>query len=123
MQKSGKVIKRYSLAFRQKVVSEIESGKLSIAEARKLYDINGCETIQYWIKKMGKNQLLSKVVRIEMVDEMNQLRELNRQKKELETALAQAYLKNLSLEKILEIASKEYGEDFKKKYGTKASNL
>lgn len=123
MQKSGKVIKRYSLAFRQKVVSEIESGKLSIAEARKLYDINGCETIQYWIKKMGKNQLLSKVVRIEMVDEMNQLRELNRQKKELETALAQAYLKNLSLEKILEIASKEYGEDLKKKYGTKASNL
>lgn len=123
MQKSGKVIKRYSLAFRQKVVSEIESGKLSISEARKLYDINGCETIQCWIKKMGKNQLLSKVVRIEMIDERNQLRELNRQIKELESALAQAYVKNLSLEKIIEIASKEYGEDIKKKYDTKALNL
>lgn len=123
MQKSGKVIKRYSLAFRQKVVSEIESGKLSISEARKLYDINGCETIQCWIKKMGKNQLLSKVVRIEMIDETNQLRELNRQIKELESALAQAYVKNLSLEKIIEIASKEYGEDIKKKYDTKALNL
>jgi hypothetical protein len=33
------VTKKYSSAFKQKVVSEIESGKLSINEAMKIYDI------------------------------------------------------------------------------------
>lgn len=45
---------RYSLAFKQKVVSEIESGQLSIGEAQHLYDIRGHETIQKWIGKLGK---------------------------------------------------------------------
>jgi hypothetical protein len=32
---------QYSLAFKQKVVSEIESGKYSVGEARRIYDIKG----------------------------------------------------------------------------------
>ena len=36
---------KYSTAFKQKVISEIESGKLTIAEARKIYDIKSSPTI------------------------------------------------------------------------------
>ena len=36
-----KITIRYSTAFKQKIVSEIESGKLTIAKAKKIYDIKG----------------------------------------------------------------------------------
>jgi len=116
----NRIIVKYSLAFKQKVVSEIEEGKLSKSEAYKLYNIKGGSTIQRWIKNMGKNHLLNKVVKIELTDEVNLLKQREKEKRELESALAQAHLRILSLEKMLEIAGKEYGEDLKKKYGIEA---
>ncbi len=121
MESKDQIIKRYSLSFKKKVVNEIEEGKLRISEAQKLYDIRGSETIVRWIKKLGKNHLLNKVVRIELKDEVSKLKQIEKEKRELESALAQAHLKILSLEKMLEIAGREYGEDFKKKYDTEAS--
>ena len=121
MESRSRIIKRYSLSFKQKVVREIEEGKLSISEAQKLYDLGGATTVKRWIKKLGKNELLNKVVRIELKDEVSKLKQIEKQKRELEAALAQAHLKILSLEKMLEIAGREYGEDFKKKYDTEAS--
>lgn len=115
-----KTFVKYSLAFKQKVVREIEEGKLSQSEASKLYNIKGGSTIQKWIKKMGKNYLLNKIVRIELTDEVNMLKQREKEKRELESALAQAHLKIMSLEKMLELAGREYGEDIKKKYGTEA---
>lgn len=120
MEEKGKIIKRYSRAFRQKVVNEIEEGKLKINQAKKLYDIKGCDTIQRWIKSLGKNELLNKVVRIDLSDEVNKLKELEKEKHQMESALAKAHLKIMSLEKVLKIASEEYGEDIKKKYDTEA---
>lgn len=112
---------RYSTAFRRKVVEEIESGKYSIGEAARIYDIRGGETIQNWLRKMGRKHLLNKVVRIEMKDEKDKLKALEGEKKELESALAQAHLKILSLETMLDIASEKVGQDLKKKYATKVS--
>jgi transposase-like protein len=112
---------RYSLAFRQKVVSEIESGKLTYSEAQRIYGITGCETIPNWVKKFGKNHLLNKVVRIQMKDEKDEIKELRRQKRELESALAQAHVKNIVLEGLIEAASEHYGTDLKKNFGAKAS--
>lgn len=120
MTNEGRRILRYSLAFKQKVVKEIEEGKLSISESKKLYNIKGGGTLQGWIKKMGKNHLLNKVVKVALTDEVNILKQTEKEKQELETALAQAHLRILSLEKILEIAGRNYGEDIKKKYTTKA---
>jgi transposase len=115
------IIKLYSLAFKQKVVSEIEAGKLTATEARRFYDIKGCETVKSWIKKMGKHHLLAKVVRIEMKDEKDTIKELKKQKKELESALAQEVLKNLALESLIEAAEDHYGTNLKKTFGEKES--
>ena len=112
---------RYSLAFKQKVIREIETGKFSIGEARRIYDIKGCATIPGWLKKLGKHHLLDKVVRIEMKGEKDKLKELERQKKQLESALAQEHLKNLCLEALIESAEEHYGVDLKKNFGEKAS--
>ena len=107
-------LKRYSTAFKQKVIKEIENGHLTKEGARKLYGIGGGTTIQNWIKQFGKLHLLNKIVRIELKDELSKLKELEKQKKELESALAQAHLKLVTYESIIEVAEEELGIDLKK---------
>jgi transposase-like protein len=120
--KKGRNFIRYSLAFRQKVVSEIENGKLGIAEARRLYDIGGGGTIQEWMKKLGKAHLLNKVIHIKMTDEVNKIKELEKEKKALESALAQAQLKIITLESTVKVLEEKASEKLKKKTDIKSSN-
>lgn len=108
---------RYSTAFKHKVISEIESGKLTLEEARRVYDIRGGATIQQWLKKYGKSHLLSKVIRVSMRDEKDRLKELEREKQKLESALAQAHLKIVGLEALIESAEERFDVDFKKNFG------
>ena len=119
--RKSKIFHRYSLAFKQKVVFEIENGKLTISEARKVYDISGEETIQRWLKKLGKTHLLNKVIHIELKNEPNKIKELERQKKELESALAQAHLKIITLESSLKVLEEKSGVKLKKKINIKSS--
>jgi transposase len=112
---------RYSTAFKLKVVEQIEQGELTVAQARRLYDIRGGQTIQRWLVKHGKSHLLSRVVHIEMKDEKDRVKQLEAEKKQLESALAQATVKNLFLEKVIELAKEEYGIDVKKNFGTEPS--
>ncbi len=114
MEPQQKITKLYSLAFKQKVISEIESGKLTRSEARKLYGISGGSTLTTWLKKLGKTYLLNKVVRIEMKDEVSKLKQLEKEKKELESALANAHLKLITYETLIEVAEEELGVDLKK---------
>jgi transposase len=112
------VVKRYSSAFKLKVVNEIESGKLSINQAMEIYDIGGNATISRWIKNLGKNHLLSKIVRIEMKDENDKLKELKERVRHLEKLLANKELDGLMNEAFLELLAEDHGvdlEEFKKK--------
>ena len=119
MENGQRVFHRYSLAFKQKVVAEIERGELRIGDAQRIYDIRGNETIQSWIRKLGKNHLLNKVVRIEMKDEKERIKELEKQVKGLESALAQSHVKNIALESLIECAEEHYQTDLKKNFGGK----
>ena len=119
MRNGQRVIHRYSVAFRQKVVSEIEKGELTVRDAQRIYDIRGGSTIQSWIRKLGKNHLLNRVVRIEMKDEKERIKELEKQVKALESALAQSHVKSIALESLIECAEEHYGTDFKKNFGGK----
>jgi transposase-like protein len=113
-----RVIKNYSSAFKLKVVNEIESGKLSIYQAQEIYDIGGNATISRWIKNLGRNHLLSKIVRIEMKDENDKLKELKDRVRQLEKLLANKELDGLMNEAFLELLAEDHGVDldeFKKK--------
>ena len=111
---------KYSIAFKRKVVEEIETGKISsVYKARRIYDIKGAGTIYQWIRKLGKNELIGKVVRVEMKDEKDKLKEMEKEKRLLERALAQERVKVIALESLIEVAEEHYGVDFKKNFSAK----
>ena len=113
---------RYSESFKQKIITEIESGKYSISESSNLYDVSTV-SIRLWLRKLGKNHLIGKVVRVEMRGEADKLKQLQKEKRALESALAQAQLKIITLESTIECADKIYSTDLKKKFGTVASRI
>jgi len=114
------ITKRYSIAFKEKVISEIEEGKYTKSESSKVYGISS-GSIYYWLKRYGKYKLLNKIVRIEMKGEQDKIKQLEKEKRALESALAQSHLKTLYLESLVEIAGEKYGIDLKKKNDTKES--
>ena len=100
----------------------IETGKIRSAnEAQRIYDINGHGTVAKWIRKLGKNELIGKVVRVEMKNEADKLKELNNKIKVLESALANERIKTIALETLMDVAEERYGVDFKKNSSVKGS--
>ena len=119
---SGKrKVYRYSLAFKQKVISDVEFGKLTVEQARRVYDIGGKCTIQKWLRKLGKHRYEVTEGRIQMPGERDRdrLEELKRDRQELEHALAQTQLKLLVAESLLECVEEHYRIDVKKTFGSK----
>jgi transposase-like protein len=111
------------MAFKRKVVMEIESGKINIERARELYGIGGACTIQKWMKNFGKSKIISHVVRIQMKNEMDEIKKIKKEKQKLESALAQSQVENYALKALIEIAKENYGIDLKKKHGEKESPM
>lgn len=109
---------RYSEAFKNRIVEEIEKGKYSVAQAQKVYDI-GCKTTIYkWMRAMGKNKLIKKRIRVETPDELNRIKKLEKEIAELKDALVGQTIKALAYEKMIELAEKELGIKIKKNSGT-----
>lgn len=58
-----KTIIKYTDDFKNKVLDEMESGKLkSIEDAKRTYGIYGSSTLPNWIKKYSREKLYTKVV-------------------------------------------------------------
>ena len=114
---------RYSDCFKRSIVEEIEKNGLSIEDCRRKYGIGGSTTIQKWLKKYGKNHLLNKIVRVETIDEIQEINALKKENKALKEAFANLSLKNLVLETYLEEFGKETGrtDEIKKKYAQELS--
>ena len=99
---------RYSLAFKKKVLSELASGRFSNrAQAAAFYGINGCGTISYWVKTMGREDLERKIVRVEVGNEPSKIKELEKRIKELERVVADQAVKSLFERSMLEVIAEE----------------
>ncbi len=105
---------RYSEAFRRQIVGLVESGQMSIEKARRRYGIGGAMTIQRWIRRLGKNHLLAKVVRVETPAERDELKRMQMRIRQLEAALADSQVRVLALESLVDVVQEHYGEDVKK---------
>jgi transposase-like protein len=114
---TNRSIIRYSQSFKQQIVREIEEEGLGIEFVRRRYGIKGGETIQNWLRKFGRTDLLNQIVRIEMKDEKDRLKELEAENKRLKIALADATMKNDMLEHVIEMANRDYKTDLKKTIG------
>ena len=123
----AKQVVRYSEAFKMQVISELESGKVeSMAEASRKYGIKGGSTIKKWIKKYGKNHLLSKVVKVNTPEDLDEKKALKKRIAELEKALADTSVKAVINEAYFQVVCEEFGvtdfEEMKKKLDVKLSN-
>ena len=110
---------RYSIAFKLKVISEIESGKYTLVQARRIYDISGSQTIQRWLRKYGKSHLAPQVIRVQMKNEKDKVKELEKQVKLLEKALAKSQVDNICWQSLVEVIDEKYHIDSKKNFGPK----
>jgi len=119
------VVIRYSEAFKHQVVREVEEGQCSCAEAHRKYGIKGVNTIQYWMKRMGKLESLPKVIRVEKPDEKSRIKELERQIRQLKNSLAETQVRYLLAESGFEILCEQQGldpQEVKKKLEQKDSS-
>lgn len=117
---------RYSEAFKLEVVQEMEGGKFrTLQEAMEYYGIKGNNTIQYWLRKYGKDHLIPKIVRVESVKEKDQVKELQKEIKLLKKALAETRVSQVMAESYFKAFCQEFGitdvEDLKKKLDAKLS--
>jgi transposase-like protein len=121
MAKQQRTVVRYSISFKQKVVKEIEEEGLSYTEVRRRYGIKGADTVQRWLGQLGKNHLIQKVVRVEMKDEKDRVKELEAEVKKLKAALADSALENYAMKTLIDVVNEHYGTDVKKNLGPRLS--
>ena len=117
MTKGRAEIVRYSDCFKRAVIEEIEKKGLSIEACRRKYSIGGATTIQKWLKKYGKNHLLNKIVRVETIDEIQEIKALKKEIKALKEAYAEMTIEKKVYETCLQVYGEETGrsEQIKKK--------
>lgn len=114
----------FSEDLRKQIVLEYESGRFSVLELAKLHG-TFTRTIYRWIYRYSTyNKKNVKVVESNDSSEMK-LRELHARILQLEAALGRSQLEIEFKSKMIELAEKELGVDFKKKFAdssSKASN-
>lgn len=101
---------RYSEAFKLQVIGEVESGRFeSIEQARMAYGIGGASTIRRWMRKYGRTDLESRIVRVETVQERDQIKALKARIRDLERAVADSKVQELLANAYFEIVCEQFG--------------
>lgn len=116
-----RVIHRYSEAFKRSVVAEVESGRYTVLEAARVHQVN-FSSVYKWLKDLGAPDTQTRIVRIEMPTERDRIKELEKEKRALESALAQAHIKIVVLESTVEVLEEKAGVRVKKKTDTPSSS-
>ena len=110
---------RYSEAFKLRVVDDVARGKYkSLNEALRKNGIRGAATLSKWIKEYGQEEMLPKRIKVETMDEIDEMKAARIRIRELEAALANAHMDYCLESAFLEIACQKLGtttEDLKKK--------
>ena len=118
MSKVQKTTYRYSNCFKEKVVQEVSSGS-SISSVCRRYGIKGGATVQSWLRKFGRKELLNTVIRVKMRSEEDRVKQLEDENRRLKIALADATLAQDVLETLVGVVNEHYQTDVKKKFGQK----
>ena len=109
----------YSEAYKRSVVEKVEQGAYSsLSEARRKNGIKGKETLVHWIRTYGREDILPKRVRVETMNEIDEVQALRKRNRELEAALADAHMDWCLQSALLDIACEKMGttaEALKKK--------
>ena len=105
-----KEVVRYSEAFKRDIVEKVGRGMYaSMSEAQRKNGIRGSATLVKWIKKYGREDILPKRIRVETMNEIDELKAARKEIKELKAALADAHLDWCISSALLDIACQEMG--------------
>jgi len=109
----------YTMAFKLKVISEVEKGEMTYKEAQRQYGIQGRSTVLVWLRKHGSLDWRRPRQHIMTIPNS---KETPAQKiKRLERELSDERLKNEILNKTIDRADEQYGTSIRKKILPKQS--
>ena len=115
----------YTEAFKQKIVEEVLSCKLSKRQAQMIYGIKGNATILYWIRQsQGLKGFEKKEIQLANFAEMKKNitdKKLEEELKETKELLRVAELRADLWQHAIEIAEKKFKIEILKKYGAQPS--
>ena len=121
MYKNDKTVRRYSESFKLKVLNELSKGQCSKAQRAKLYGINS-STINEWIRKYDRKDLMNTRILVENQDEVSRLRALKKEMEQLKELLIRKDMEKLVSDSYLEVAAENLGyknvEELKKIYAS-----
>ena len=105
----GRTRRSYGSELKKRIVSEIESGDMSIREASESTGANVSQ-VKLWLDEYGRFKPKRDIVEVVMKSEEEKIAEL-------EKALAKAHLKLDFYEELVRLAKSEHGLDLKKSIG------
>ena len=122
MYQNDQVTRRYSEVFKLKILAELSTGKYSKRELTRIYGLQS-STVNEWIKKYDRKDLMNTRIMVESKDEITRLKELQNEIEQLKKVIIKKDLEHLIYDSYLEVAGKMQGyenvEEFKKKLNIK----
>jgi transposase len=108
MYKNDMVTRRYSEGFKLKILAELSTGKYSKKQLGAIYGINRT-TINEWIKKYDRKDLMNTRIMIENQDEISRIKALQKEIEQLKKLLLKKDLEMLVNDSYLEVVAEKYG--------------
>lgn len=108
MYKNDQVTRRYSEGFKLKILNELSTGKYSKRELSRIYGINS-STVNDWIKKYDRIDLMNTRIMVENKDEITRLKELQKEIEQLKKLLLKKDMDQLMNDSYLEVAAEILG--------------
>ena len=122
MYKNDGYVRRYSESFKLKVLEELSKGNHSKRQIGLLYGIQP-STINEWIKKYNRKDLMNTRVLVQTDDELSRIKALQKELKQLKELLIKKDLDKLIDDSYLSVAAKKLGykdvSELKKKLNIK----
>ncbi len=122
MYKNDGYSRRYSESFKLKVLAELSKGNHSKRQVGLLYGIQP-STINEWIKKYNRTDLMNTRVIVQTDDEISRIKALQKELKQLKELLIKKDLDKMIDDSYLEVAAEKLGykdvSELKKKLNIK----
>ena len=110
----------YTMGFKLAVVDQVEKGEMTYKQAQSAYGIQGRSTVLVWLRKYGN--LDWRKPKVHFMSSPKRKETPAQKIKRLEKELEDERLKNLILNKMIDISDEQYGTSIRKKYLPKQSN-
>jgi transposase-like protein len=108
MYKNDGYVRRYSESFKLKILAELTKGNHSKRQIALTYGLQS-STINVWIKKYDRKDLMNTRVTVQADDELSRIKALQKELKQLKDLLIKKDLEKLVTDSYLEVAAENLG--------------